>query len=116
MLDRMRPYAGVLGAVASIVLAMAALVGLVYQVNISTRDDIRELRQEIHNVRLEVHDLRMEMGAVEERLTEEIRLTHEEIRLSQEEVLAILGNHHHADGSPPEFSIPPSGQSRVGTQ
>lgn len=102
MLDKLRAYAGVIGSLAAIVLAVAALVGLVYQVNISTRNDIKELRQEIHNVRQEVHDLREEMGQVEQRLTDEIRL-------SQKEMLSILGNHHHEDGSPPVFTLPPGG-------
>ena len=116
MLEKMRPYAGVIGSLAAVMLAFAALVGLVYQVSVitrdeirDTRDEIRDVRREIRDVRQEVHDLRREMREIEQRLTQEIRL-------SQADMLSILGSHHHEDGSPPVFTIPPPGEPKARSQ
>ena len=116
MLDKLRPYAGVMGAIASIILALAALVGLVYQVNVGTRNDIKDLRQEIQALRQEMYDREERIVGEIRLMREEIQISQEEIRLSQAEVLGILGSHHHEDGSPPVFTIPPPGEPKARPQ
>ena len=94
MWNWIRANAGAIGALAAVALAFAAMLALVYQINSDTRQEIRMVNQTLSD----------KIDDVERRLTNEIR---QEIRRSNRELLISLGNHHHDDGSPPVFTIPP---------